>query len=91
MTGLGWMFLVFFVLSFTLNAVLSYFLYGFIRRLMEAERIVNEVNDATGTLLDFCEKLKKKSLVYYSPEAIQFHKLVGSLAKPLEKISKKED
>lgn len=90
MNWIGWLFFVFFVLSCALNVMAAYLLYGFIRRLMEAERLLNEVNETTDTLLRFCETLKKKSLVYYSPEAQQFHKLVVQLAKPLESISKKE-
>lgn len=83
-----WVLVIFFLLSLVLNVALSYLLVKFIKRLFDAEKLMNEINDVTDSLIDFCESLKKKSLFYYSPEIQNFHRLVIDITKPLEKIRK---
>ena len=85
------LFVLLLILSLGVNIFLAYLLHGFIKRLMGAENVINEVNDVIDSLLIFCEDLKRKSLVYYSPEAQHFHKLVIKLSKPLENITRKEE
>jgi hypothetical protein len=77
-----------FIVLISINILLLYLLKRFVGRLLEAEDILNEVGDIADSLSEFCETLKKRDLIYWSPEAQRFHKMVVKLAKPLEKISK---
>ena len=86
-----WFFVLLFILSLVVNVVMAYLLVRFIKRLFDAERLMNEVNDVTDSLIEFCESLKKKSLFYYTPEIQNFHRLVTDITKPLEKVKRESN
>lgn len=58
----------------------------FIRRCIEMERIINEMDDRTGELVDYCETLRDKSIIYHSPEVLHFHRLVIAMTRPIDKL-----
>lgn len=83
-------FLAIFMFVFVaLFAVTAYIAVRFAKRALQMQDLLTEIDNATNSLVEYCETLKSKSLLYHSPEVMQFHKLVIAMANPLDKIRNK--
>ncbi len=77
------------VLLFISTVCLSILLVRFVKRCLQMEEMLNVIDDQTGELIAYCETLKAKSVIYHSPEVLQFHRLVIAMSRPLDALRPK--
>lgn len=77
------------ILLFVCTVCLSIVLHRFIRRCIQMEEMLNTVDERTAELIAYCETLKNKSVIYHSPEVLQFHRLVLAMTRPLDALRPK--